>query len=227
VTQHAAGSSNHKRFHLKTVSAEPPVTESSATESPLPVPLLIVEDDVLMQQRLRGILMSLGYKPEDLFIAGSVAAARTLYAEQPYAMALVDIHLPDGTGIELIRDWHEKNPELPMLVISVWGTSTTIVSALQAGATGYLLKERDDMEIALWIRSALRGGAPIDPFIARHILAIAAQDAPANASAVVAAPVNGERLSPREIEILGLVNQGMTNKEIAKSLTLSNLTIEC
>ncbi|MDR2857208.1 MAG: response regulator transcription factor [Novosphingobium sp.] len=190
----------------------------------MPAPLLIVEDDQVMQDRLRLILMALGYSGSELVIAGNLAQARALYPEQPFALALIDIHLPDGTGIDLIRDWHEYDPALPLLVVSAWSTGALIVEAIQAGATGYLLKQRDDAEIAMSIRSALRGGAPIDPFVARHILAIAVPDPPAAAAAAM--PPQG-RLSPREIDILILVSQGLTNKEIAGTLSLSRLTVEC
>ncbi len=66
----------------------------------------------------------------------------------------------------LIRDLHQHDRALPILVISAWSDEQIILDALQAGATGYLLKERDDIEITLSIRSILRGGAPIDPFVA-------------------------------------------------------------
>jgi DNA-binding NarL/FixJ family response regulator len=191
------------------------------TEPLLPAPLLLVEDEQSMQIRLRAILTSLGYAEDELFAANNAAQARRLYEDRPFSMALVDIRLPDGSGLDLIADWHEDDPALPILVISAWSAGPAIVSAIQAGASGYLLKERDDGEIAAGIRGVLRGGAPIDPFVARHILAIVAPP-----SALAAQRPRGQ-LSPREIEILELVNQGMTNKEIARALSLSNLTVSC
>ncbi|WP_186184612.1 response regulator transcription factor [Burkholderia gladioli] len=202
-------------------------------EPMVPGPLLIVDDEPLMQRRLTTILTSLGYSDDALLFAGSLSEARAIRATQPCAIALVDIGLPDGSGIELIREWHEADPALPIVVISTWSTGPTIVGALQAGATGYLLKERDDIEIALSIRSVLRGGAPIDPFVARHILETTVHAAPA--AATPASPGllpsrNGAppvRLSRREIEILGIVSKGLTNREISELLSLSRLTVEC
>ncbi|MBU9186705.1 response regulator transcription factor [Burkholderia gladioli] len=202
-------------------------------EPMVPGPLLIVDDEPLMQRRLTTILTSLGYSDDALLFAGSLSEAREIRATQPCAIALVDIGLPDGSGIELIREWHEADPALPIVVISTWSTGPTIVGALQAGATGYLLKERDDIEIALSIRSVLRGGAPIDPFVARHILETtvhAAQAAATPASAGLLPSRNGAppvRLSRREIEILGIVSKGLTNREISELLSLSRLTVEC
>ena len=76
-----------------------------------------------------------------------------------------------------------------ILVISAWSTKEAILNALRAGATGYVLKERDDLEVMLSIRSVLRGGAPIDPFIARRILQLLPQPAPAPVSSVAAADI--------------------------------------
>jgi DNA-binding NarL/FixJ family response regulator len=195
-----------------------------APESVLPSPLLLVEDEPLMQVRLGSILSSLGYTDEDISLAGSLAQARTLLADQPFALTLIDVGLPDGSGVDLIRELHTRDPSLPILVISAWSTEQVIVGALQAGATGYLLKERDDVEIALSIRSALRGGAPIDPFVARHILGLMGNaELPSERTTGNAPPL----LSAREIEILGLVAKGLTNREIASLLCLSNLTVAC
>ncbi|MDC6129150.1 response regulator transcription factor [Burkholderia gladioli] len=202
-------------------------------EPMVPGPLLIVDDEPLMQRRLTTILTSLGYSDDALLFAGSLSEARAIRATQPCAIALVDIGLPDGSGIELIREWHEADLALPIVVISTWSTGPTIVGALQAGATGYLLKERDDIEIALSIRSVLRGGAPIDPFVARHILETTVHAAPAAATPASAGLLpsrNGAppvRLSRREIEILGIVSKGLTNREISELLSLSRLTVEC
>jgi DNA-binding NarL/FixJ family response regulator len=196
-------------------------------ESVLPGPLLIVEDDALTQRRLSTILTGLGFQAETLQFAGDLASARALLSEQPFAMVLADVGLPDGNGIDLIRELARRDPALPILVISAWSTEQIIVTALQAGATGYLLKERDDIEIALSIRSALRGGAPIDPFVARRILDLAgAGPAMRTGSPAPVAPL-ASSLSPREIEILGLVGKGLTNREISEVLSLSRLTVEC
>lgn len=189
----------------------------------LPAPVLIVEDEPLMQRRLSRILNGVGYHDDMLLCAGSIAEAEALLAMQPFAFVLIDVGLPDGNGIDLIRDLHERDAALPLLVISAWSTEEVIVSALQAGATGYLLKERDDVEIALSVRSALRGGAPIDPFVARRILALLTPPV-VPVPAVRASTVT---LTPRETEILTKVGRGLTNREISDELSLSRLTVEC
>lgn len=216
-----------------------PLTMSASTpaiaEPVLPGPLLLVEDDPATQTRMRSILTSLGYSDDAVCVAGSLAQARTLLAEQPFALTLIDVGLPDGSGIDLIGELHARDPALPILVISAWSTEQIIVGALRTGATGYLLKERDDAEIALSIRSALRGGAPIDPFVARYILGLVGVIRPARPASGLPAVGVGlspaaeapPALSPREIEILGLVAKGMTNREIAGLLNISSLTVAC
>jgi DNA-binding NarL/FixJ family response regulator len=195
----------------------------------LPSPLLIVEDEPTVRMRLWSILETLGYTQEHLLFAGSISEATALFVEQPIAMALIDIGLPDGSGVDLIRHLHTTDAALPLLVISTLSTEHVIVGALQAGATGYLLKERTDIEIALSIRSVMRGGAPIDPFVAKHILELAGVAALKLASAEPPATqtVSSGRLSRREIEILGHVSTGLTNLEISELLNLSKLTVEC
>src|SRR3546814_6585630 len=97
-----------------------------------------------MHGRLRSILGALGYTEEVLSFASNLAEAKALLAAQPFAMAFVDIGLPDGNGVDLIGEMHRNDRALPILVISAWSDEQIILRALQAGASGYLLKERSE-----------------------------------------------------------------------------------
>jgi len=195
----------------------------------LPVPVLVVEDEPLLQERLRQVLKQLGYENDALIVTSTLAEARAVVAEEPVGLALVDLRLPDGNGQSLIEELRAEDPGLGILVVSAWSSEELILSALRAGATGYVLKQRDDFEVMLSIRSVLRGGAPIDPFIARRILQLLPMRAPKPADSATPATHGGEPdvgLTPREAEILRLVADGMSNREIADAVHLSRHTVE-
>lgn len=192
----------------------------------LPVPVLIIEDEGLIQERLKKILAELGYREDMLIFAKNLQQAFVEIEQQPVSLALVDLGLPDGNGIELIEKLHAQDSNAMILVISAWSTQESLFSAIKAGATGYVLKERDDVEVKLSIRSILRGGAPIDPFIAQEILKqISAAVIPAVADQKII-DADMELLTSRETEILNLVAQGMSNREIAEQLFFSKYTVE-
>lgn len=194
----------------------------------LPSPVLLVEDEIATQERLLKIMLDLGYAADAIFVAGTLADAQHVTAEQPFSLALVDLGLPDGSGIDFIAELRQRDAALSILVISGWSTQDTILRALHAGATGYLLKERDDLEILLSIRSVLRGGAPIDPFIAKYILAKLPQELATKVHA--ATPRLGPPsavLTAREAQILALVADGKSNRDIAEQLHISRYTVEC
>lgn len=179
-----------------------------------------------MRDRLARVMKDIGYADDDLTFTSTLAEGRQHAQAQPIALALVDLGLPDGNGIELIEELRSEDPALGILVISAWSTEDAILGALRAGATGYVLKERDDIEVSLSIRSVLRGGAPIDPFIARRILTLL-PSMPLPMEAREQPPDGIGTLSTREREILEKVSQGLSNREIAESLTLSRHTVEC
>jgi len=198
----------------------------TASEAVLPVPVLIVEDEYVIQRRLKIILSNLGYQDDVLLFANTVKEAYAVLQQKPIELALVDLGLPDGSGISIIEKIREQDAQALILVVSAWSTQDSLFSAIQAGATGYVLKERDDVEVALAIRSILRGGAPIDPFVAREILK---QISIPTISATIEqnrSAADQEMLTQREQEILSLVAQGLSNREIAEQLYVSRYTVE-
>lgn len=198
----------------------------TASEAVLPVPVLIVEDEYVIQRRLKIILSNLGYQDDVLLFANTVKEAYAVLQQQPIALALVDLGLPDGNGISIIEKIREQDAQALILVVSAWSTQDSLFRAIQAGATGYVLKERDDVEVALAIRSILRGGAPIDPFVAREILKQISIPTISGTVEQNRPAADQETLTQREQEILSLVAQGLSNREIAEQLCVSRYTVE-
>ncbi|WP_434533790.1 response regulator [Acinetobacter pragensis] len=193
----------------------------------LPVPVLVVEDEEIIQFRLRKILNDLGYANDVLLFAKNVKEAFEILEQQPISLALIDLGLPDGHGTEIIEKIRAAESNTMILVISAWSTQESLIGAIKAGATGYVLKERDDAEVLLSIRSILRGGAPIDPFIAREILKqIAQTEIEQQTEAAGSSSADQNILTFREKEILNLVAQGLSNREIAEQLFVSRYTVE-
>lgn len=183
--------------------------------------ILIVEDDSAMQARLRALMREVAGPEARIDIAPDLASACALLRDQRPTLALVDVRLPDGSGIELIQGMQQDSPETQAVIVSAFAEEETILAALRAGAIGYLLKDREDIELALSLRSLQRGGAPIDPMIARRILGMVSTPAPASVDAA-----NVPQLTTRENEILQWVAQGLSNRDIAERANLSRLTIE-
>ncbi len=192
----------------------------------MPVPVLIVEDEYVIQRRLKIILTNLGYNEDVLLFANTVKEAYSIVQQQPIVLALVDLGLPDGSGISIIEKIREQDAQALILVVSAWSTQDSLFRAIQAGATGYVLKERDDVEVALAIRSILRGGAPIDPFVAREILKQISIPTISGTVEQNRPAADQETLTQREQEILSLVAQGLSNREIAEQLCVSRYTVE-
>ena len=194
-------------------------------EQPVPIQLtsvLIVEDDSAMQARLRALMREVAGAEAWIGIAPDLASACASLREQQPVLALVDVRLPDGSGIDLIQRMQQESPDTQAVIVSAFAEEETILAALRAGAIGYLLKDREDIELVLSLRSLQRGGAPIDPMIARRILGMV----PAAAASPPADAAQAPQLTGRELEILQWVAQGLSNRDIAARTSLSRLTIE-
>jgi DNA-binding NarL/FixJ family response regulator len=182
--------------------------------------VLIVEDNMHAALRLRRLVAGLANQAR-IDVAGTLEEARSRLKAHAYPLALVDMYLPDGDGNSLIAWMRAHMPEAAAVIVSSFAEEESVLTALRSGAVGYLLKERDDEELVVSLKSLQRGGAPIDPSIARRILALLAVSAHPTQQSSPVPP-----LSQREMEILQLVAQGFTNREIAELVSLSRLTIE-
>lgn len=190
-------------------------------------PILIVDDEPAMRLRLKRVLVTLGHAETSLHTAGSIAQGKALASGNcAFALALIDLGLPDGNGVELVRRLRARNETLPILVVSAWSTEEMILGALRAGASGYILKERENDELAASIRNVLKGGAPIDPFIARRILGLIGKPVATSLAEPETDIALRHSLSERELVILGYVADGLSDQEIATALSVSRWTID-
>lgn len=200
-------------------------------ELPLPTPLhvLIVEDEPATQARLVRVLRH-AWPDARLDLAASLEEARQALRRAPHLL-LLDVNLPDGSGLELLAGLRPADNAPQTVIVSGLGDDATILQALRGGAIGYLLKNGSDAELELSLASIQRGGAPLDPVIARRILSLMAVPDPSSAPVATIRPDSAKppasALSSRETQVLQLVAQGHSNREIAQSLHLSLNTIEC
>ena len=190
------------------------------------IDVLIVEDEPEFLSRFSKAVQS----DADLRLLAAVcdgaAAIAALDKLAPDVM-LVDLGLPDIDGVQLIRIAVERHPGLDVLVVTVFGDDEHVLASIEAGATGYLLKDTRIERIVASIREIRAGGSPISPTIARKVLnrfraPVVATSAPAGGAA---APVVASPLSSRETDILRLVSKGLSCAEVGEHLSISTHTV--
>ncbi|MHA6911754.1 response regulator [Ralstonia pseudosolanacearum] len=199
---------------------------SSTAPEPPSIRVAIVEDDPGF---LDALTQALACAPDMHLtgVAGSRAEGLLLLDGAPADVLLVDLGLPDGSGIDVIEAAARKWRACSIMVSTNFGDEIHVMRSIEVGAAGYLLKDSSAARILDEIRSLAGGGSPISPIIARQILArfrqggsrSAADEAPASASA------SSPLLSAREKEVLDLITKGFTAQEIAKLMELSHFTV--
>ena len=182
------------------------------------IAVLLVEDDpTFFEAFTRAIEQA-----ADLRLVGAAstfAEGRALIERTAPDVLLVDLGLPDGSGIDLIRLVRERHPDCDAMVATVFGDEAHVIQSIEAGASGYLLKDSADGDIAEQIRRLHGGGSPISPVIARRLLLRFRPAVPLAGAAPRA------DLSARELEVLGLITKGFTFEEISRLLAVSPHTV--
>ncbi len=175
----------------------------------------MVQRDLYVEQIARASDMRLSWT------ASSITEAHQQLEHAAPDVLLVDLGLPDGSGLAVISEAKKRYPDCEVMVISVFGDEETVVAAIEAGATGYLLKDALPELFLNTIREVHAGGSPISPSIARILLSRAR----ARRLTAPAAP-DGEQLAEREIQILALVAKGFNFAEIGQLLSISSNTVK-
>lgn len=183
--------------------------------------VFIVEDDDLTRASL---VRRIAESQAGLQVTTAVGTCReiraALEASRP-AVLLVDLGLPDGDGLDIIREAAQRWPAVLIMVITVFGDEMKVVTSIKAGATGYLLKDDAAVGIGEAIRQMLAGGSPISPAIARHLIRHFRPEPSADQTRATATVT----LTPREMEILTLASKGFSYAETAALLGLTSSTV--
>ena len=190
---------------------------STMTAAP-PYDVLLVEDDPATRDRLAGIVGAVAELRLRAAFGDRRGALDWLASCPAPRVLLVDLELPDGSGIDVIRAARQASAATEAMVISVFGDESHVLAAIEAGATGYLLKDAGAEEIGSAILKLIAGESPISASIARHLLR---RFQPAPAAVAASAP----RLTPREMEVLQLIAKGLSYARIADTLSMSANTV--
>jgi len=179
-----------------------------------PIRVALVEDDVNFQNAL---MAAIDTAPDmTLLVVASTRSQGLLMLDRAAAdVLLVDLGLPDGSGIDVVRAAHVRWPACNIMVSTAFGDETHVMQSLEAGASGYLLKDSTPERLLSEIRSLHAGGSPISPLIARQIL-MRFRPAARN---------QGAALSAREQQVLEFITKGFSSNEIAALMSVSHHTV--
>ncbi|MCA9996578.1 MAG: response regulator transcription factor [Anaerolineales bacterium] len=181
------------------------------------ITILLAEDHVLVRAGIRALLQSLPYA-EVVAEAGNGQEAIELIKALNPNIVLMDISMPILNGLEVTRQIVQEMPDVRIIMLSMHMNEEYVLQALNAGAAGYLLKDSGTAELEMAIRSVFGGETYLSPPVSKHIADYVRR--------VGSQTSMLERLTPRQREILQLIAEGQTVKEIAAQLNISAKTVE-
>ena len=180
--------------------------------------ILIADDHAVVREGLRAVLGS----ESDMEVVGEAATGKEVVeraAELRPDVILMDIQMPELNGIEATRRILDANPDVGVVVLTMFEDDDSVFAAMRAGARGYVLKGAPPSEILKVVRAVAAGEAHFGPEIARRLMSFFSEQSPASAQDIF------PELSAREVEILDLIAQGHSNAKIAARLYLSPKTV--
>ena len=179
--------------------------------------VLIVDDHAIVRQGRRALLEA----EDDIDVtgdAGSVEEAiRRVGLDEP-DLVLMDLQLPDGTGVDACREIRSRWPETIVLILTSFADDQALYSAIMAGAAGYVLKRIQPDELLGGIRTAAAGGSLLDPTLVDMVFKRVRGEMTGDSLL--------DRLSGQELKIVDLIEQGLTNRQIASELNLAEKTVK-
>jgi len=180
--------------------------------------ILIVDDHELLREGLKVMLS----RESDMEVVGEAANGLTALAKcrelKPHVVVL-DLKLPDVDGVEVCRQLQEEMPEVAVLMLTTFSDADLVLSAVKAGARGYVVKDVLGMDLKRAIRAVARGEVSMDPKVVGHLIHHMRE--PSRDSEEGRSPLNRQ-----QVTIIRLVAQGYTNREIAEQMFLSEKTVK-
>jgi two-component system response regulator DevR len=190
-----------------------------STSLPQPIRIVVVDDHQMVRVGLRSLLESY----PTLAVVGEAATAAEALDVVPRLgphVVLLDIRLPDGSGLDICRQLRAAQPDLRILMLTSYFTEDMVMEAIEAGAEGYLLKELNSDFLVRSIMEVMEGKSILDPSVTRKVLnRVRVADNGQNQTSL-------KTLSPQERRVIALVAEGKTNKEIGVALGLSDKTVK-
>ncbi len=196
------------------------MASESQTSAGTPIRVMLVDDHEVVRRGLQAIL---DRNPE-LHVVGeasSVAAAVRESARVQPDVVVMDLRLPDGSGVTACREIRDAHPDIKVLILTSHADQDALFSAVLAGAAGYVLKDLDTAAIQKAIVTVGRGGSLLDPHMTTRLL-----DRMRHGTAQHPADDQFATLTPQEDRILDMIGEGMTNRQIADRLSLSEKTVK-
>ncbi len=189
--------------------------------------VLVVEDNLEMQEFFATCIA----RSPELQLSGctgTVAEAKNWLDINASTLnvLLIDLGLPDGSGLDVIRHAMQRNPACEVLVISMFGDEDNVLASIEAGALGYIHKDATPDDIADAILAMRRGESPISPMIARRVLSKYRSEGAVASQGLADATQSADLLSPKELEVLALIARGFSYGEIARIQALSVHTVQ-
>jgi DNA-binding NarL/FixJ family response regulator len=198
--------------------------DSGETQGKSAITVVLVEDDPPTRDFLAASLAA-GEDITLLAAAGTLAEARAALERARPDVLVTDLNLPDGWGGDLIREVRRSRPQVEIMVISVLGDEASVMKAVRAGASGYILKDARPIDLIESVRDLMAGRSPISASIARHIIRQAHAAPTAAPAAEANSAPSAPTLTPREMDILWGIAKGFTYNDIAERLGVSRQTV--